>query len=276
MQSPTQGNSSDCAPFSGKVCPCKLGADDDEASACPPGTTVNGDVLVPFYQLFKFPLNPDPTEATKPKHMYDNAALTDGNNYQVIGAHLNGVQLKGPAEANGFNVDTSLIPLPCGGHVTPPVGPGPAYHYHKAADCQPIADPGHHGPLVGWAADGFGIFGYGDVQGGALLDECHGHFGLAPDGSGGLAVQYHYHTADAYNIPDMPHRPYYLGCQGPSKGKCNSTVSPDYDSGSNWCGQGCGYEVCVQPGTGKAALDKYLDGHSGGSKWLADFTVNPF
>ena len=34
--------------------------------------------------------------------------LGSGNSYQVIGAHLNGVQLKGPAEANGFNVDTSL------------------------------------------------------------------------------------------------------------------------------------------------------------------------
>ena len=51
---------------------------------------------------------------------------------------MNGIQLKGPAEANGFNVDTSHIPLPCGGHVTPPVGPGPLYHYHKAADCEPI------------------------------------------------------------------------------------------------------------------------------------------
>ena len=51
---------------------------------------------------------------------------------------MNGIQLKGPAEANGFNVDTSHIPLPCGGHVTPPVGPGPLYHYHKAADCEHI------------------------------------------------------------------------------------------------------------------------------------------
>ena len=48
--------------------------------------------------------------------MYNNSALQTGNSFQVIGAHLNGVQIKGPAEANGFNVDTSLIPLPCGGH----------------------------------------------------------------------------------------------------------------------------------------------------------------
>ena len=80
--------------------------------------------------------------------------LKTGNTYQVIGAHLSGVQLKGPAEANGYNVDTSLIPLPCGGHVTPPVGPGPVYHFHKAADCLPsIQKEGDHGPLIGYAND---------------------------------------------------------------------------------------------------------------------------
>jgi hypothetical protein len=228
--------------------------------------------LVPYYQLFKFPLNPDPTSSTKPMHMYNNTALTTGNGYQVIGAHLNGVQLKGPAEANGFNVDTSLIPLPCGGHVTPPVGPGPGYHYHKAADCQNISTPGTHGPLIGFAADGFGIYGYGDYAGEPVLDECHGHFGKVPDRDG---VVYHYHASDEYNLPGKPHRPYYMGCMGPSKGKCNTTVSKDYDSGANWCGQGCGFDICVQPGTPKTGLDSYLD-KFGGAKWLDGFTVNPY
>ena len=59
----------------------------------------------------RVPLSPDPTAPGLPRHMYNNTALRTGNSYQVIGAHLNGVQLKGPAEANGFNVDTSLIPL---------------------------------------------------------------------------------------------------------------------------------------------------------------------
>jgi hypothetical protein len=68
---------------------------------------------------------------------YAKTALTNGNTYQVIGAHLNGVQLKGPAEANGFNVDLTLIPLPCGGHVTPPVGPGPVYHCEENKDPLP-------------------------------------------------------------------------------------------------------------------------------------------
>ena len=94
---------------------------------------------------------------------------------------MNGIQIKGPAEANGYNVDTSLIPLPCGGHVTPPVGPGPLYHYHKAADCETIQEPGEHGPLIGYASDGFGIYGFGDYWGMPVVDECHGHFGIVPE-----------------------------------------------------------------------------------------------
>ena len=97
---------------------------------------------------------------------------------------MNGIQINGPSEANGYNVDLSVIPLPCGGHVTPPLGPhggGPLYHYHKAADCQTIQIPGDHGPLIGYAIDGFGIYGFGDYSGMPVLDECHGHFGLVPD-----------------------------------------------------------------------------------------------
>merc|ERR1719502_119958 len=146
-KAPSQGNSSECDPFPGLLCPCDPGTD----PSCPANTTAAGDVMVPTYELFEFPLRPDPTDASKPKHMYDNSALTNGNAYQVIGAMYNGVQIKGPAEANGFNVDTSLIPLPCGDHVTPPVGPG---------------------PLVGFASDGHGIYGFGDATGAPVLDEC--------------------------------------------------------------------------------------------------------
>ena len=74
-----------------------------------------------------------------------------------------------------------LIPLPCGGHITPPVLSGPTYHYHKAADCEKIQEPGEHGPLIGYAADGFGIYGLGDYWGMPVLDECHGHFGTVPN-----------------------------------------------------------------------------------------------
>ena len=90
------------------------------------------------------------------------------------------------------------------------------------------------------------------------------------------AVTYHYHARDHYNTPGTPHVPYYMGCQGPSKGRCNDTVSDEYDGGSNWCGQGCGFEVCVQPGTDKAKLQVYLASFPAGDKWLDGFSVNPF
>ena len=210
---PSPCNSTDCPPFAGDVCPCiptnasRRGLEEGPGAggfggrSCPPNNKPGGDVLVPSHQLFKFPLHPNPLLDSRPIHMYASTALTSGNTYQVIGAHLNGVQIKGPAEANGFNVDTSLIPLNCGGHVTPPVGPGPIYHYHKAADCTNISTPSTHGPLIGYANDGFGIYGFGDFEGEPVLDECHGQFGPVP-GPGCVTgkepaceVAYHYHAS---------------------------------------------------------------------------------
>ena len=82
-----------------------------------------------------------------------------------------------------------------------------------------------------------------------------------------------------HNLADEHHKPYFMGCQGPSKGRCNTTVREEYDGGANWCGEGCGFEVCVQPGTDRAALAAYLDeaGKSGGgAAWLETYSINPF
>ena len=76
-------------------------------------------------------------------------------------------------------------------------------------------------------AQGFGIYGFGDVQGEPVLDECHGHFGITPGGN----VSYHYHASAVTNLKGVPHRPYYMGCQGPSKSRCNTTVAWKYDYG---------------------------------------------
>jgi hypothetical protein len=82
------------------------------------------------------------------------------------------------------------------------------YHYHSISTC--IDDkrlPGGHSALVGYALDGFGIFGrYG--EGGTLLssadlDACHGHT-HAIEWNGKRVVMYHYHATWDF--------PYTIGC----------------------------------------------------------------
>jgi len=268
-QSPTAGNSTDCAPFRGFTCPCNPNDTSSSRINCPKNTPSTGDIVVPIRHEWAFPLNPDPTDSTKPWHMYDQVALLSGNAYQVIGSHLLGLEIKGPAEANGFNVDLSLIPFVCGAHIT---ALGGNFHFHKLAECTNTTLPAHHGIHFGYANDGFKIYGMGDYPGISVLDECNGHFGIVDDEG---TLEYHYHATAAYNMPGKHHRPYYLGCQGPSKGRCNETTNPDYDNGANWCGKGCGHEICVQPGTDRRALRNYL-GHFGNENWLDQFDVNPF
>ena len=164
--------------------------------------------------------------------------------------------------------------------MTPPLGnippgpePGPAgpplYHFHKSPEClAPFLNasigaghgalPFDHGKLVGWAMDGFAVYSYQDWGGAApIVDECGGHFG--PDETG--KVTYHYHS--------RTYVPYHLACQGPSLGNCAST-----QRGTNYCHPGCGYEVCVQPGTDEAALREYLGKWD--PTWLDQYTVNPY
>ena len=82
------------------------------------------------------------------------------------------------------------------------------YHYHSVTTCMDdkrLADG--HSALVGYALDGFGIFGrYG--EGGMLLsssdlDACHGHTHMIP-WDGKMVMMYHYHATWDF--------PYTLGC----------------------------------------------------------------
>merc|ERR1719158_1884831 len=125
--------------------------------------SLDGDVVVPIQIYHEFELRPDPTREDLPNHLYHGAI-----EYQQVGVHLNGVHLKGPSEAEGYNVDTSMIPLLCGGHVTPPVGPGPVYHYHKPSACATAVSQdklGQHSSLLGYALDGHAFYGALDMDG---------------------------------------------------------------------------------------------------------------
>lgn len=80
------------------------------------------------------------------------------------------------------------------------------YHYHTLTEC--IADPGSgHSALLGWAVDGFGLFGKRGERGEVLtdddLDACHGHTHEI-DWDGRRVTMYHYHATAEY--------PYTLGC----------------------------------------------------------------
>jgi hypothetical protein len=85
---------------------------------------------------------------------------------------------------------------------------GGVYHYHSLTTC--LTDrrlPGGHSVLVGYAIDGFGVFGRFGEKGQALssadLDECHGHTHAVP-WDGKTRVMYHYHATWDF--------PYTAGC----------------------------------------------------------------
>ena len=171
------------------------------------------------------------------------------------------------------NIDMSTMPSGA------PPGSAPIYHFHKAPDClEPYrldntgvakgGTPNRHGRLMGWALDGFGIYTFQDIGGSApVVDECGGHFGPVSDDSD--EVVYHYHTRS--------YVPYTLACQGPALGKCNETQGTNArneNQGTNFCHYGCGAEICVQPGTKREALERYLDQWD--KDWLKKYTVNDY
>lgn len=116
--------------------------------------------------------------------------------FGAIGTTLNGVVLYNAADGRGEDAVAREIVDAFGGH--------PAmseYHYHflpERLDVEPLAD-GHSG-LVGYIADGFGLYGYKGPGGVELsnldLDECHGH--------DHEPIGYHYHATIEY--------PYVIGC----------------------------------------------------------------
>ena len=121
-----------------------------------------------------------------------------------VGILLTGVALYSAVDALSRDAVAHEVQDGCHGH--PQLFS--TYHYHSITPC--IGDktlPGGHSALVGYALDGFGIFGpkgeRGEVLSSADLDECHGHTHAIP-WEGKTVVMYHYHgTADF---------PYTVGC----------------------------------------------------------------
>ena len=90
--------------------------------------------------------------------------------------------------------------------MTPPVGAGPLYHYHKASFClmENGTASGSHSAMVGWMNDGFAMYGFHDIGGAApVLDECNGHFGCIDDSCN--TVTYHYHSNN-FQTPELSYQ----------------------------------------------------------------------
>jgi hypothetical protein len=118
-----------------------------------------------------------------------------------IGIMLTGAALFNALDALGRDAVEHEAQDSCHGHPA-----GSLYHYHDVPAC--MADPGTgHSALLGYARDGFGVFGNRGENGVAMtnadLDACHGHT-HAVLWDGAMVAMYHYHATKEY--------PYTLGC----------------------------------------------------------------
>jgi YHYH protein len=119
-----------------------------------------------------------------------------------IGVLINGGYFFNALDEKGEDAVAHEIQDTCQGH---PEHHG-AYHYHNVTSC--LEEKGsNHSALVGYALDGFGIYGHrgetGKVLTNADLDQCHGHTHEIT-WNGKPIKLYHYHATWEY--------PYTVGC----------------------------------------------------------------
>jgi hypothetical protein len=136
----------------------------------------------------------------------------------AVGILISGSVLFNALDAPGRDAVAHETQDGCQGH---PQESG-VYHYHSITTCIPDERSANgHSKLVGYALDGFGIYGRFDMNGKELasadLDACHGHTGLV-EWDGKMVVMYHYHATWDF--------PYTVGCmRGTYSNKDVQTVS---------------------------------------------------
>ncbi len=123
----------------------------------------------------------------------------------MIGFTISGAVIFNGLDAGGRDAAAHEVQDNCDGH---PEHQG-QYHYHSYSACfeDDAGERGNHSDLIGYALDGFSIYGLKGEEGKALysndLDACHGHkHSVMKDGA--LQDVYHYHMTPDY--------PYTLGC----------------------------------------------------------------
>jgi phosphatidylethanolamine-binding protein (PEBP) family uncharacterized protein len=162
---------------------------------------------------WKIPLNPAIAAAT--------TTAIDG----PIGVAINGVPIFNPCKQGGCqNGDTKVLGEldSCNGHA----GRADDYHYHAAPTCMMAGKPASYWDThpLGWALDGFAIFGYNNADGTVATRDslCGGNTSAVTNAPSG----YSYHVTDT--------SPYVLSC-------FNGTPSPDL------AGQGGKYTPVRKP-----------------------------
>jgi hypothetical protein len=120
-----------------------------------------------------------------------------------VGITLSGVVIFSAFDAEGRDAPAHEVQDECDGH---PQVSG-FYHYHNLSDCIEDTSTSGHSSLVGYAFDGYGIYGYYGEDGTEVtnedLDACHGHTHEI-EWDGQMVEMYHYHATHAF--------PYTVGC----------------------------------------------------------------
>jgi hypothetical protein len=167
-------------------------------------------------QTLRFELPANPTLAAQPSCV----ALGP------IGVLVTGGVFFNALDAAGKDAVAHEVQDACLGH---PERSG-SYHYHALTGCLDKGSSTGHSSLVGYALDGFGIYGFRGENGQELtngnLDSCHGHTHLI-EWNGKMVEMYHYHATHEY--------PYTVGCYrgtairtaaGPPGTQPNATATP--------------------------------------------------
>lgn len=163
-----------------------VAATDDAALVDPNPNTISAQEL-----SFTLPLNP--TLAAEPSCMTGAVAVL-----------LTGSVVFDALDAEKRDAVAHETQDSCQGH---PERSG-QYHYHSLTTClEDDHEEGTHSTLMGYALDGFGLYGHYGEEGALLtnedLDECHGHTHEIM-WEGQLVEMYHYHATYEY--------PYTIGC----------------------------------------------------------------
>jgi hypothetical protein len=152
----------------------------------------------------------------------------------TVGVTRDGVPLFNAFDAGGRDALAHEVQDECDGH---PQEAG-QYHHHGLPSCIDDGPVGTHSALIGWALDGFGIFGPRGEDGAELatadLDACHGH-NHAVKWDGKERRIYHYHatldfpyTVACYRgTPIESAEGIQIGAPGPGAGEAGASPPAD-------------------------------------------------